>query len=288
MIPVPDAFIARKPRMTEEMQAYLYRSPIPNLHILQSQLMGDASYISNEMAPAKGVMGLAGTGRGVGPFVFFSEGDPAYQLFLTDFLRRGERYIWNIPDERLYEELVRRLRSPEFAKMAVYERAPTGPLPAGAARQLSKADIPALRYLRPSSVRALTSIRQVEVFGIIENGQWLADGWVLPVFGKYWGINDLTVHPDHWRSGLGKATLAACLNHLSEAGMTAIYETDDDNLPSRRLAESLGFELKGTFAIGKGTLDWPPSKEGLDFLREVDEKPGREKVKKKKRKQQRH
>ena len=273
MLPAPDMFIIRGGKMTEAMQTYLYRSPIPNLKILASQQIGDGEFTSNELAPHKGVMCVAGKRSPLGPFVQFSEGDPAFQLYLTDLLPRPYRYSWSFPNEELYQELAGRLGSAEFSKMAVYTRPPGGLLPTGPARQLTKADRTALLELRPDSAKALTGRKEVRLFGVIEDGHWVADAWVLPMYGRHWAVNDLTVHPDYLRRGYGKAALAACLNFLSEAGMTAVYETDEDNAPSRHLVEGLGFRLEAVQAIGRGTLDWPPSEQAVEFFRRAESIP---------------
>ena len=49
----------------------------------------------------------------------------------------------------------------------------------------------------------------------------------------------------HRRQGLGKAVVSACTEVLLERGIAPLYMMDEDNLPSRRLCEALGYRFRG-------------------------------------------
>ena len=65
--------------------------------------------------------------------------------------------------------------------------------------------------------------------------------WESPYFGEIGVMTELAYR----RRGLGKAVVSACTETLLQCGIVPLYIADEDNLPSRRLCEALGYCYHG-------------------------------------------
>jgi RimJ/RimL family protein N-acetyltransferase len=65
--------------------------------------------------------------------------------------------------------------------------------------------------------------------------------WESPYFGEIGVVTEKA----HRRRGLGKAVVSACTEALLSQGIAPLYMTSDDNLPSRRLCQALGYRFHG-------------------------------------------
>lgn len=91
--------------------------------------------------------------------------------------------------------------------------------------------------------------RDESVIFIAEDGAGAAIGFVqlYPVFesvaaGRRWVLHDLFVHPDHRRSGAGRALMAAARGLAEETGaVDVVLCTAVDNHDAQALYESLGY-----------------------------------------------
>lgn len=65
--------------------------------------------------------------------------------------------------------------------------------------------------------------------------------WESPYFGELGVVTDEAYR----RRGLGKAVVSACTESLLSKGIAPLYMADENNLPSRRLCEALGYRFHG-------------------------------------------
>jgi ribosomal protein S18 acetylase RimI-like enzyme len=78
-------------------------------------------------------------------------------------------------------------------------------------------------------------------WGAFVEGELVAAALISNDGRKGW-IERAATRPDHRRAGLGRALLAACVQTLKESGALVIGALiEEENAPSRRLFESLGF-----------------------------------------------
>lgn len=235
------------------MLAFLSRSPVENLMLLSLHNVSKKRFYADEKALDLGVMGVSGRVPPVDPLVVFSAGEPSFQVDLIRHLPAGP-YVWDIPSTGLYEALTKKVRFSSISSDVAYSRTSGGPLSSGTARLLTNDDIPCLIDERPLSANVIMVDKGARVFGVIEDGRWVADAWVVPLFGRFWSIADLRVKPEHRGRGHGKAVTAACVNYLLETGQVPVYETEEENAPARNLAERLGFTIQAKRMIGEGIL----------------------------------
>jgi len=65
--------------------------------------------------------------------------------------------------------------------------------------------------------------------------------WESPYFGEIGVMTERAYR----RRGLGKAVVSACTEALLSRGIAPLYMTSEDNLPSCRLCEALGYRFRG-------------------------------------------
>ncbi len=115
------------------------------------------------------------------------------------------------------------------------------------------------RYLQDSGARVWAAERSggAELLGLCEaHGRETAlDGRVL-ISGH---IASLAVHPKERRQGLGRWLLAAGIGYCLETGWPTVeLNVDCDNLPARRLYESVGFTRSYGYAVYRRDLGSAP------------------------------
>jgi len=93
-------------------------------------------------------------------------------------------------------------------------------------------------------------------FEIVLEGEvvsYAATNWESPYFGE---IGVMTQEA-YRGQGLGKAVVSACTEALLRRDLSPLYVVAEDNLPSRRLCEALGYRFRGhrEFAC-RGMLRW--------------------------------
>ncbi len=81
-------------------------------------------------------------------------------------------------------------------------------------------------------------------FEIVMEGKvtsYAGTNWESPYFGEIGVMTDVAYR----RRGLGKVVVSACTQALLEQGISPLYIADEDNFPSRRLCEALGYRYHG-------------------------------------------
>jgi RimJ/RimL family protein N-acetyltransferase len=81
-------------------------------------------------------------------------------------------------------------------------------------------------------------------FEIVLDGKvmsYAGTNWESPYFGEIGVMTEVAYR----RRGLGKAAVSACTEALLERGIAPLYIADEDNLPSCRLCEALGYRYDG-------------------------------------------
>ena len=86
--------------------------------------------------------------------------------------------------------------------------------------------------------------RGAQWFAIRENDRIQSICFVYKYFGKIWEIGGVLTLPESRGKGLAKSIVSAALGYLETQGLVPRYQFDHGNIASRRLAETLGLELK--------------------------------------------
>ncbi len=247
--------ISRHMTMSKEMNAFLSLFPITNMMVLCLNKSPGKRFYADDKALEKGVLGVSPRMPNGLTGASFSYGDPEFEAGLVDHIPPGN-YLWEIPNANpgLREALEKRISFSSMSMYVTYSRVRKEPVAAGPARELTADDITVLPAERFVSAQILAASGESKVFGIIEDGQWVADAWITRMFDRYWSICDLFVKPDRRGCGFGKAVTGACLNYLLQAEQIPVYESDSRDKPALKLAEKLGMRYETSRMVGEGTL----------------------------------
>ncbi len=233
--------------------AAMMRRPLENVHLLGKTRMPGAEFLFDDEKPEAGLLAVIPAPRpGMPGFAVFSTGERRTQMTLTAEVPAGEPRLWVMPSN-LHQALADMVDFGGGDQGLVYTRDDREPFPVRTARPFDTGDLAVLEAQRQVSPRALSSPDlRVKVFGVIDGGTWLADGWAFPLFDGHWAIGNVYVREDRRGQGLGHDVVAACANHILQEGGQPVYECVDRNVPSRRTAESLGFRVAAEYFEAMG------------------------------------
>ncbi len=223
-----------------------------NLKVLDAVHMSqlDVDFVYRPDHPSGCIMASVKPSGPIPPLVILSSGEPDHLDEMLQFIPKNEPLLWFIPTEQLRQVLEQHVNLTGCTENLVYALstdrvAPTSG-PSGA-RQLTADDISLMEAHRPMIARFLTKAdTRVGVFGVIEDGQWVADATAVPAQGReYWSITNVYTREDQRGKGYAAQVVHRCLDYVrDQGGQLAVYECDGRNIPSQRTAEALGFELK--------------------------------------------
>lgn len=250
--------ISRHMTMSKEMNAFLSLFPITNMMVLCLNKSPGKRFYADDTALEKGVLGISPRMPNGIATANFSYGDSEFETGLIDHVPSGS-YLWEIPNTNpgLREALEKRINFSSMSMYVTYSRVKKGPVAAGSARLLTTEDLSALPAERCVSAQILAAGGESKVFGVIEDGQWVADAWITRMFDRYWSICDLFVKPERRGRGFGQAVTGACLNYLLQEEQVPVYEADSRNRPALRLAEKLGMRYETSRVVADGVLPYP-------------------------------
>ena len=173
----------------------------------------------------------------------FTTGVLDIQMSLFRSLEPG-RYLFDVPDGELATTLAQELRFSEIHSNRVYSRESDSHLNPGEARLLGPDDVPVVEPVHPHLARMLQ--RGISVFGIIEDGELITSCRIVEILDRHWEIANVYTQEAFRHKGYGKSVVSAATDYIRGHGRVPVYECDQENTPSIRLAESLGFSLKAT------------------------------------------
>lgn len=82
----------------------------------------------------------------------------------------------------------------------------------------------------------------------VEDGHVVGNVSIAPAgYGKGSVIANVAVYPAHRQRGIARHLMHAAMQHIAQRGRFAVLQVDADNVPARRLYDTLGFHTQRTF-----------------------------------------
>lgn len=107
-------------------------------------------------------------------------------------------------------------------------------------------------FLREAAVRGLPN--SVFAVQIMHEGKAIGMGRLIGDGGCFFQVTDIAVHPDHQGRGLGKAIMAAIMEHVNTALPASAYVSLIADVPANRLYANFGFKETAPRSLGMSYL----------------------------------
>lgn len=165
---------------------------------------------------------------------------------LLDLVLVGGTLVFKLLDRANYEAVAQRFALRRVTGFSSYTSQPGQHWPTPAGVVVSETlderclELFVARGHDPDEVRGRFQAGVAVSFAIIEAGSPIAVCYCYQNYGPVWEIAGVYTASEARRAGHGRRVVAAALYILASRGLTPRYHVREDNLPSIRLAESLG------------------------------------------------